>query len=50
MIVMYGSTTCEDTAITRSRLDALRVPNVEHLVDRDPAAREALGALTGGGS
>lgn len=48
MIVMYGSTTCEDTAITRSRLDALRVPNVEHLVDRDPAAREALGALTGG--
>jgi hypothetical protein len=45
---MYGSTTCEDTAITRSRLDALGVRYVEHLIDRDPAARDALDALAGG--
>ncbi|HET9878791.1 MAG TPA: glutaredoxin family protein [Candidatus Limnocylindria bacterium] len=48
MIVMYGSTTCEDTAITRSRLDALGVPYQERLIDRDPAAREALDTLAGG--
>lgn len=48
MIVMYGSTTCEDTAITRSRLEALGVPYQEHLIDRDPAARAALAALADG--
>ena len=48
MIVMYGSTTCEDTAITRSRLDALGVPYEERLIDRDPAARHALDTLAGG--
>ena len=48
MIVMYGSTTCEDTAISRSRLDTLGIPYEEHLIDRDPAAREALVALADG--
>lgn len=45
---MYGSTSCEDTAITRSRLDALGVDYEERPIDRDPAAREALDALAGG--
>ena len=48
MIVMYGSTTCEDTAIARSRLEALDIPYEAHQIDRDPAAREALDALAGG--
>lgn len=45
---MYGTGTCEDTAVTRSRLRALGVLFREVDVDRDPAARERLAKLGGG--
>ncbi len=48
-LVIYGRTTCEDTAVTRSRLDALGVPYREMDIDLDPAARDRLIELAGGG-
>ncbi len=47
-ILVLGSTTCEDTAVTRSRLRALGVPFDEVAVDRDPAAAARVAALNGG--
>jgi glutaredoxin/peroxiredoxin len=41
-LLMYGAATCEDTAVTRSRLRALGVPFREIDVDLDPAARDRL--------
>ena len=47
-LLMYGSATCEDTAVTRSRLRALGIPYREIDVDLDPAARHELSELGGG--
>jgi glutaredoxin len=47
-IVMYGAATCEDTAITRSRLVAIGIPFRELDVDLDAeAAREQRAASDG---
>ena len=46
-IVVYGARTCEDTAITRCRLQALGVPYRELDVDEDPAALARVVALEG---
>ena len=48
MIVMYGAATCEDTAVTRSRLHALGIAVRDRDVDADQAAMTTLLALTGG--
>jgi glutaredoxin len=45
---MYGTATCEDTAVTRSRLRALGVPYREVDIDLDAAARGQLAELVGG--
>ena len=47
-LLMYGAATCEDTAVTRSRLRALGVPFREIDVDLDPAARDRLSELERG--
>jgi mycoredoxin len=47
-LVIYGQTTCEDTAVTRSRLNALGVPYREIDIDLDPDARDQLLELGGG--
>jgi glutaredoxin len=44
-LLMYGAATCEDTAVTRSRLRALGVPFREIDVDLDPEARNRLSKL-----
>ena len=46
-ILVYGARTCEDTAITRSRLQALGVPYRELDIDEDPAALARVVALEG---
>lgn len=45
---VLGAATCEDTAITRSRLQALGIPFHETDIDRDPAAAERVAALNAG--
>lgn len=45
---MYGATTCEDTAVTRSRLRAIGIPYREIDVDLDPDARDRMAVLGGG--
>ena len=47
-IVVMGSATCEDTAITRSRLDSLDVPYDYVDIDLDPEAERRVAALNGG--
>ncbi len=47
-ITVLGATTCEDTALVRSRLRGLRVPFEELDVDLDPDAADRLARLTGG--
>lgn len=47
-LLIYGRTTCEDTAVTRSRLRALGVPYREMDIDVDPAARDQLLEVGGG--
>ena len=46
-ILVYGAKTCEDTAIARSRLQALGVRYREHDVDDDPAALARAVGLVG---
>jgi glutaredoxin len=46
-ILVYGARTCEDTAIARSRLQALGAPFRELDVDDDPAALARVVALEG---
>lgn len=46
-VVVYGAATCEDTAITRSRLRALRVPFREVDIDADPDGLARVLALEG---
>ena len=46
-ITVFGSQTCEDTAITTSRLRAWAVPYVEVDVDADPAGLARAVALVG---
>lgn len=45
---ILGAATCEDTAIVRSRLEALGVAYAYHDVDRDPAALTRVRALNDG--
>ncbi|MGH2512924.1 MAG: glutaredoxin domain-containing protein, partial [Candidatus Limnocylindrales bacterium] len=45
---VLGAATCEDTAITRSRLQALGIPFQETDIDRDPAAAERVAVLNAG--
>src|SRR5450759_3400814 len=47
-LLMYGTATCEDTAVTRSRLRALGVPYREIDVDLGSRARDQLSELVGG--
>ena len=46
-LLIYGTATCEDTAVTRSRLRALGVPYREIDVDLDSRARDQLSELVG---
>lgn len=46
-VLVYGAATCEDTAITRSRLLALGVPFGEIDIDADPAGLDRVMALEG---
>lgn len=48
ILEVLGAATCEDTAVVRSRLDALGVGYRYRDVDQDPAALERVGALNGG--
>lgn len=41
-VQVYGSATCEDTALARDRLDALKVPYVYHSKEDDPRVNELL--------
>ncbi len=47
-LTVLGATTCEDTALVRSRLSAREVPFVELDVDVDPRAAERLARLHDG--
>lgn len=47
-IVMYGSYTCEDTAVTRDRLKILRVPFAERLKEEDENVVALLGNYNAG--
>ncbi len=47
-VELLGAMTCEDTAITRSRLVALDIPFREVDVDADPAGEARIRALNGG--
>ena len=47
-IEVLGAVTCEDTAIVRSRLDALGVAYRYRDVDDEPAALDRIQALNGG--
>ena len=47
-IIALGSATCEDTAITRSRLDSLGVPYDYVDIDLDRVAARRVAALNGG--
>lgn len=47
-IVVYGSATCEDTAIVRSRLAAVGVPFTYVDIDGEPAAAARVEAWNGG--
>ena len=47
-LLMYGTATCEDTAVTRSRLRALGIPYREIDLDLDSFARDQLSELVGG--
>lgn len=47
-IEVLGSTTCEDTAIVRSRLEALGIPFRDVDVDADPGAAQRTRDLNGG--
>lgn len=46
-VLVYGAATCEDTAITRSRLQALGLPFREIDVDADPRGLASVLALEG---
>lgn len=46
-ITIYGAATCEDTAITRSRLDALGVPYRYVDIDVDPEGAAVVARLNG---
>ncbi|HEU4674262.1 MAG TPA: glutaredoxin family protein [Candidatus Limnocylindrales bacterium] len=46
-ITVYGAATCEDTAITRSRLEALGVPYRYVDIDEDPAGAAEATRLSG---
>lgn len=48
MLDVLGAATCEDTAIVRSRLDALGIPYGYQDVDQDPTALERLRVLNDG--
>lgn len=47
-VVVLGTSWCEDTALVRSRLQALDVPFVEHDVEVDSAAGARIRELNGG--
>jgi mycoredoxin len=47
-VTLYGSSTCEDTALVRSRLVTLGVPFAEIDIDADASAAERVVALNGG--
>lgn len=47
-LVLYGSPSCEDTALVRSRLVVLGVPFEEIDIDADPVAAERVVNLNGG--
>lgn len=47
-IVMYGSYTCEDTAVTRDRLRTLRIPFVERLKEEEENVAALLGKYNAG--
>lgn len=47
-IVMYGSYTCEDTAVTRDRLRTLRVPFKESMLEDDTHVSAILGKYNNG--
>jgi glutaredoxin len=47
-ITVYGARTCEDTAITESRLLALRIPFRSVDIDADPQAARRMAARSGG--
>ncbi len=47
-LVVMGSATCEDTAITRSRLESLDVPYEYVDIDLDAEAERRVAALNGG--
>ncbi len=47
-VVLYGSRSCEDTALVRNRLASLGIPFDEVDIDADRAAAERVSALNGG--
>ena len=47
-VILYGSQTCEDTALVRDRLDVLGIPFEEVDIDADPAAAARVIALNAG--
>ncbi|MCC6444375.1 MAG: redoxin domain-containing protein [Armatimonadetes bacterium] len=47
-LIVYGSPTCEDTAITRDRLDVLSVPYEYIDIDADPASARYVESLNQG--
>ncbi|MFQ5433285.1 MAG: glutaredoxin family protein [Anaerolineae bacterium] len=47
-IVMYGSTTCDDTERSRNHLQALGIPFREVNIDHDPEAEQFVIFINGG--
>lgn len=47
-IIIYGSHTCEDTAVARGRLNALQVPFIEHDYEDDAYVAERIEAYNNG--